>query len=126
MFVGLGLLILSLLLDLEHCSDILGILASVPLGAALYESAKGLDIITSNGVSSFNYLGQNIFVSMENHNIFYAPELIVFNGVLLAVSIANWYRLYLQYKAVKVEEEKPQNTQQIYTGSRQPPDQPQQ
>lgn len=99
---GVILLVASFVLKPEHCNDIIGYIAPVPILFATI-MAFGLDIRTSAGVASTVIDNQTKMMLIENHTIYTHPLVIIVLVILFIISILNIIRIYRQQKEMKFE-----------------------
>lgn len=97
--VGLGLLLLSVLNLEDTCNDLSGILASLFLSISTIQSFA-VDTVTGFGVTSILDSGVHEFVLMESHTIYHYDFWGVALGIMFVISLANLYRLWLDYRRV--------------------------
>lgn len=108
--LGLGLLLLSALTKSDMCNDLSGILA-VPFLFLSALQAFAVDTVTGTGMAASCVQGVSGACSItewtfiENHVIYHYDLLGVVMGVIFLISLANLYRLWLDYKKITEQEQ---------------------
>ena len=98
--VGISLLIISVMNIEETCNDLSGLMATIFLFVSAIQ-AFAVDTVTGFGVTSVVNPGNvNEFVLMENHSIYHYDIWGVALGILFVISMANLYRLWLDYHRI--------------------------
>ena len=101
----IGLLLISAKGSIDAMNDLAGILA-IPFALLATLSSFAVDTVTSSGVANqcVNLVSgvcqQTEWVLLENHVIYHYDLLGVINAFIFIVSLANIYRLWLDYTRV--------------------------
>ena len=98
-FLGMGLLLLSVMDIADTCNDLSGILASLILFISTIQSFA-VDTVTGFGATGISDSGLHTFVLMENHTIYHYDLWGVALGIIFVISLANLYRLWIDYHRI--------------------------
>lgn len=98
-FLGIGLLLLSVLNIADTCNDLSGVLATIFLFISALQ-AFAVDTVSGFGVTSLLDSGIRTFALMENHTIYHYDFWGVALGLTFVISLANLYRLWLDSRRV--------------------------
>ena len=101
---GIVLLGLSFIMKPEHCNDIMGYIAPIPLFFSAIMSL-GLDIRTSAGVASTYADNTTKLLLIENHTIYTHPLVIIFLVIVFLISLLNILRVNRQHKELQFDEQ---------------------
>ena len=109
LLLGIGCLILSALTKSDMCNDLLGILATPFLLLSAIQ-AFAVDTVTGVGMASSCVQGVSGSCTItewsliENHIIYHYDLLGVVLAIIFLVSLANLYRLWLDYRKITEQE----------------------